>query len=308
MNIEVLLTEAEIAQEFRESIEARDLPEKFFYWSQQSVGCWRALTQDSAHQNLQALWEQCAERLRDCTSHFQAQIPMISFGAGDGQKDRRMFQSLQAAGRSVRYFPVDASQTLLETACAAAEDDEADVLGIKADISSPVHLVLASDACEPPRLVLMAGNTLGGFDPMEQIRHVASALHEGDRLALDVELYSEDAKDIALQNLQHGFAFAPLQSVGIQEEDGEMRFEVKRDERHAGLYMVARHFRANRDLKVTVFGKDIMLERGERIFMNFRYLFTPEAFRWLLERHGKMKILELKESSDQRFALAICGK
>ncbi len=287
MNIEVLLTEAEIAQEFRESIEARDLPEKFFYWSQMSVACWRGLAQDPAHQNLQALWEQCAERLRDCTGHFEAQIPIISFGAGDGQKDRRMIQSLQAAGRAVRYFPVDASQTLLETACAAAEDDEADVLGIKADISSPVHLVLASDACEPPRLVLMAGNTLGGFDPMEQIRHVASALHEGDRLALDVELYSEGAKDIALEKLQHAFAFAPLQSVGIQEEDGEMRFEVKRDERHSGLYMVARHFRASRDLKVTVFGKDIMLERGERIFMNFRYLFTPEAFRWLLERHGK---------------------
>jgi uncharacterized SAM-dependent methyltransferase len=308
MNIEVLLTEAEIAQEFRESIEARDLPEKFFYWSQMSVACWRGLAQDPAHQNLQALWEQCAERLRDCTGHFEAQIPIISFGAGDGQKDRRMIQSLQAAGRAVRYFPVDASQTLLETACAAAEDDEADVLGIKADISSPVHLVLASDACEPPRLVLMAGNTLGGFDPMEQIRHVASALHEGDRLALDVELYSEGAKDIALEKLQHAFAFAPLQSVGIQEEDGEMRFEVKRDERHSGLYMVARHFRASRDLKVTVFGKDIMLERGERIFMNFRYLFTPEAFRWLLERHGKMKILEMKESSDERFTLAICGK
>ena len=308
MNIEVLLTEAEIAQEFTESIEARDLPEKFFYWSQLSVRCWRALAQDPAHQNLQNLWDQCAERLRDCTSHFKSQIPIVSFGAGDGLKDRRMIQSLQAAGRGVRYFPVDASQALLETACATAEDDEADVLGIKADISSPVHLVLASDACEPPRLVLMAGNTLGGFDPMEQIRHVASALHEGDRLALDVELYSDDVKDFTEQPLQQAFGFAPLQYVGIQEDDGEMKFDVKRDERHAGLYMVARHFRANRDLKATVLGKEIMLERGERIFMNFRYLFTPEAFKWLLERHGKLKVLELKESSDSRFTLAICGK
>jgi uncharacterized SAM-dependent methyltransferase len=308
MNIEVLLTEAEIAQEFTESIEARDLPEKFFYWVQLSVRSWRALAQDAAHQNLQTMWDQCSERVRACTGHFNSQIPIVSFGAGDGLKDIRLIQSLQAAGRSVRYFPVDASQALLETACAAAEDDEADVLGIKADISSPVHLVLASDACESPKLVLMAGNTLGGFDPMEQIRHVAAALHEGDRLALDVELYSDAAKDIAIEKLQHAFAFAPLQSIGIQEEDGEMRFEVKRDERHAGLYMVARHFQANRDLKVSVLGKDIMLERGERIFMNFRYLFTPEAFRWLLEKHGKLKILEVNESSDQRFTLAICAK
>jgi uncharacterized SAM-dependent methyltransferase len=308
MNIEVLLTEAEIAQEFTESIEARDLPEKFFYWFQLSVRSWRALSLDSAHQNLDAIWDQAAARVRDCTGHFKSQIPIVSFGAGDGSKDRRLIQSLQAAGRAVAYFPVDASQALLEAACATAEDDEVEVRGIKADISSPVHLVLASDACESPRLVLMAGNTLGGFDPMEQIRHVASALSEGDRLAIDVELYSDAAKDIAMHPLQHAFALAPLQSLGIQEEDGEMKFDLKRDERHEGLYMVARHFRANRDLKISVLGKDIMLERGERIFMNFRYLFTPDAFRWLLEGHGKLKILELNESADHRFALALCAR
>src|SRR5690348_2955273 len=183
MNIEVLLTESEIAQEFTESIEARDLPEKFFYWFQLSVRSWRALALDPAHQNLQTLWDQAAERVHSCIGHFPGPIPIVSFGAGDGLKDRRVIQSLQAAGRAVRYFPVDSSQALLETACAAAEDDEADVLGIKADISSPVHLVLATDVCESPRLVLMAGNTLGGFDPIVQIRHLTDALHEGDRLA-----------------------------------------------------------------------------------------------------------------------------
>jgi uncharacterized SAM-dependent methyltransferase len=308
MNIEVLLTEAEIASEFTESIEARDLPEKFFYWSQLSAQAWRALAQDSAHQNLQKVWEKCAERVKGMTGHFKNPVPIVSFGAGDGGKDRRLIKALQSAGRTVRYFPVDASQLLLETACEAAEEIDAEVLGIKADISSPMHLVLASDACESPKLFLMAGNTLGGFDPMEQIRHVSSAMHEGDRLAVDVELYNDEAKDVAVQPLQHAFAFSPLQSLGIQEEDGEMRFEVKRDERHAGLFMVARHFRASRDLKVSVAGKDIMLERGERIFMNFRYLFTPVAFRWLLERHGKLKVLEIEESSDARFSLAICAK
>ena len=37
MNIEVLLTEAEIADEFAEAMEARDVPEKFFYWTPLSV-------------------------------------------------------------------------------------------------------------------------------------------------------------------------------------------------------------------------------------------------------------------------------
>jgi len=47
MNIEVFLTEAEIAQEFTESIEARDLPEKFFYWFPRSVRAWLEMSQNS---------------------------------------------------------------------------------------------------------------------------------------------------------------------------------------------------------------------------------------------------------------------
>jgi hypothetical protein len=39
-----------------------------------------------------------------------------------------------------------------------------------------------------------------------------------------------------------------------------------------------------------------------------RLSWPPEAFRWLLERHGKLNVLEMTESSDYRFILAICGK
>ena len=46
MNIEVLLTEAEIADEFAEAMEARDLPEKFFYWTPISVRAWKEARRD----------------------------------------------------------------------------------------------------------------------------------------------------------------------------------------------------------------------------------------------------------------------
>ena len=88
----------------------------------------------------------------------------------------------------MKYFPVDASQTLLESACAGAEDDDCEALGLKADISSPVHLLLAADVSEAPRLFLMVGNTLGGFDPLDQIKHVAGCLHEGDILIVDARI------------------------------------------------------------------------------------------------------------------------
>ncbi len=306
MNIEVLLTEAEIAQEFTESMEARDLPEKFFYWFPLSVRAWKELSADGSFAELEQTWDALSVKITEFTKHFPATVPVVSYGAGDGIKDRLLIRALKASGKEVRYFPVDASQTLLEIACAGAEDDDVEVTGIKADISSPMHLVLASDAAESPKLFLMSGNTLGGFDPIEQIKHIAQRLHDGDRLILDAELYREHSK-IESHPRYLDFTFAPLLSIGVTEEDGEIKFEKKLDERHAGMHMLTKRFHARRDLRITVSGREIQVARGERIFMNFRYQFTKTAFHWLLEKQGGLKILDSIVSQDGAFVSAVCS-
>jgi uncharacterized SAM-dependent methyltransferase len=307
MNIEVLLTEAEIAQEFAESMEARDLPEKFFYWFPLSVHAWRELAADESRGGLERAWDILSANAGTLTGHFPAAVPVVSFGAGDGAKDRLLLQALKRAGKEIKYFPVDASQTLLETACAAAEDEDFEVLGIKADISSPMHLVLASDAAESPRLFLMSGNTLGGFDPLDQIRHIAECMRGGDRLIIDAEIYSERAMAVSDDPKLVKFTFAPLASIGMQEDDGQIRFEPKRDERHAGMHLITKQFHARRDVRISIAGQEIQVARGERLFMNFRYLFTPEAFRWLLQKHANLTILNEAISADGAFVTAVCS-
>ncbi len=47
MKVEVVLTESDIAQEFIEAIEARDLPEKFFFWFPRSASEWSQLARDA---------------------------------------------------------------------------------------------------------------------------------------------------------------------------------------------------------------------------------------------------------------------
>jgi uncharacterized SAM-dependent methyltransferase len=307
MNIEVLLTEAEIAQEFTESLEARDLPEKFFYWFPLSVRAWRELAADESYRSLERTWEILSSKIPAITEHFPAVVPVVSYGAGDGAKDRLLLQALKRAGKEVKYFPVDASQTLLETACAAAEDEDFEVLGIKADISSPMHLVLASDAAESPKLFLMSGNTIGGFDPMDQIRHIAEGMRGGDRLIIDAEIYSEQAAAANENPKAVKFAFAPLSSIGVVEDDGQIKFETKRDERHAGLHLITKRFHAQRDLRIAIAGQEIQVARGERVFMNFRYLFTREALRWLLEKHAGLTVVSEVVSADGAFVTAVCS-
>ena len=305
MNIEVLLTEAEIADEFAEAMEARDLPEKFFYWTPLSVRAWKDLAAVSS-ESLRQTWDALSLKAGELTKPFATRVPVISFGAGEGLKDRVILKALHNAGREVKYFPVDASQTLLEMACAGAEDDECEVLGLKADISSPVHLLLAADVSEAPRLFLMVGNTLGGFDPLDQMKHVADCLHQGDILIVDVRIDTEGDREPS--EAQKRFVLAPLASAGIGPEHGEVKFVENSDDRHAGLYLVTRRFQAAHDLTITASGREVHVERGERFFLNFRYRFTREAFRWLLTRHAGLKIKGEIPSADGRFVTAICTK
>ena len=231
---------------------------------------------------------------------------MISFGAGDGARDRILLKALAVAGREVKYYPVDASQTLLETACAGAEDDDCDTMGIKADISSPMHLLLAADVSEAPRLFLMVGNTLGGFDPLDQVRHLASCVHKGDILILDATIHG--GVPIKPSDEQRRFAFAPLAATGLTSDDGELEYAEKPDDRLDGLFMLTRRFHASRDLRMLAMGREVNIARGERIMLNFRYLFSKEALRWLINEHAGLRIVGEIPSPDGRFMTAVCIK
>ncbi len=310
MKVEVVLTEADIAQEFVEAMEARDLPEKFFFWFPRSAAEWASLTGDAElYGGLQETWRQLAAGAPALAEHFGGKVPVISFGAGEGARDRHLMAAFKDKGCQCQYFPVDASQAMLEMACAGAEDEEFETVGIKADISSPVHLVYAADAAEPPRLFIISGNTMGSFDPLAEIRYIAQCMKPEDRLIIDGELYDEHKTMGRRDNpAARKFLMSLLASVGVADDDCEIRFLAKRDERHEGLHLITRHFRAVRDISATVASQEIPLQRGERIGMNFQYTYTPEAFRWLLTTHGGLNIVHEYHSPDARFLTAVCKK
>ena len=310
MKVEVVLTEADIAQEFAEAIEARDLPEKFFFWFTRSAAEWAKLgVHVELYGGLWDTWKQIAATAPALAAHFGGRIPVISFGAGDGARDRLLMGALKDAGATCTYFPVDASQTMLEMACAGADDEDIETVGIKADISSPVHLIYAADAAEPPRLFILSGNTMGSFDPLAEIRYVAQCMKPNDRLIVDGELHNAQKTMARRDNpAARKFLATMLASVGIAPEDGEIRFDQKTDSRHQGLFLITRYFRAARDVSATVASEEIALARGERIGMNFQYTYTPETFRWLLHEHGGLEIESEYISPDERFLTAICRK
>jgi len=307
MKIDVVLTEAEIVQELTEAVEARDLPEKFFYWSPLAVRAWLARAADPASGGLHRCWKELATKAKWLLEPFAGRLPVISFGAGDGSTDRVLLDVVRYAGPELKYYPVDASQALLEMACAGAEDLDIETAGIKADISSPMHLVFASDAAESPKLLLMSGNTMGGFDPLDHIKHMAQILHGDDRLVLDAEIYQTNGSEPHGDALRQ-FAFAPLAALGVSADEGEVHFEHKRDKSIAGLHVTAAHFRPDRDLRISTPGHEVLVERGEHINLNFSYRFTAEALHELLTERGGLRLLDEILSPDGRYLLAVCSR
>lgn len=309
MKIEVVLTEAEIAQEFIESMQARDLPEKCFYWLPRSIRAWRALAQESSYfVDLNRSWKQVIADVPELVRGYGKTLPLISLGAGDGIKDRAIMRAMRDEDCEPKYFPVDSSQALLEQAYAGAEDEDIETVGIKADISSPPHLIFASDAAESPRIFMMAGGTLGGFDPLVEIRAIAQCMAKGDRLLIDGEIRRDDSAAIRDNPTLKTWVFAPLAGTGMGAQDGEVRFEERRDDRRAGLYMITRVFRANQDVHSTAAGEDVVVQKGERISMNFQYIYSEDAFRWLIQKQAGLRIIREYPSPEKRYLTILCER
>lgn len=304
IQIDVLLSEDQIAQEFIAALARHELPEKFFYWFPLSVQAWLNLCNDGAYRNFVRSHSVLQTHASDLVSMMPTgPIEVISLGAGQGTKDLLLLEQLRQQGRAPRYRPVDASQGLLELACQTAQEQQFDCRGLKADLSNSAHLtVLQANQDDIPRLIMMLGNTLGAFDPLTLPRQLAAMLRPQDFLLLDGELFSPTETLAGYDNpINRQFAFGPLRSVGLSEpRDGTLHFATDRDDRQPGLYRIRKHFQAAQDLVIMLAGETVRLVAGAHIEMNWSYKYDRETLVSLLTTAGLQPVAQY-DSVDKRF-------
>jgi uncharacterized SAM-dependent methyltransferase len=305
IEIEVLLSEAEIAEGFLEALARRFLPERYFYWFPVSVRAWLQLCQDGPYRNFvrsDALVRRAANEV--IRSLPPGPVEVISLGAGQGTKDLHLLTAL-ATDRKVSYRPVDAGQSLLEMACAHARSHGIPTIGVKADITNRHHLdALTPLGSTPPRLLLLVGNTLGGFDPPAMLRALRVLLREHDLLLVDGELHNDRDTRTGYDNPQNReFAFAPLRSIGIQESDGELVFESLPDP-WPGIHRLGKYFQVGADLDLRVAGEPFIFKAGERIRMNHSGKYERQAFAAMLADAGFTTVAGWR-SEDERFLMML---
>jgi L-histidine Nalpha-methyltransferase len=310
LELDILLTEAKMAEGFREALARRYLPEKFFYWFPLSVKAWLDLCQDSRpYRNYSRSYELVSKYAVDIAQELEgSKVAVVSLGAGQGDKDALILQALRAHGIEASYRPVDSSESLLEIALARAMEAGFRARGLKADVEDPKTFEILAAIQELPRLFLVLGNTLSVIDPIDFIKILRRLLHPRDRLLADAEVFSPRKTMAGYDNpVNRKFAFAPLASIGLEEgRDGTLVFECQ-DGHREGLHLVAKEFRPLRPLRVPIAGNWLEFQPGERVRMNASSKYSPGLFQRLMREVGGFQLLREYFSDDKDFLMVLAG-
>ena len=311
IQIDILLSEDQIAQEFMDALERHDLPEKFFYWFPLSIRAWINLCGDGAYRNYVRSHSVLQNHAAEIVSMLPSEpIELISLGAGQGTKDFLIMEHLQKQGKYLNYRPVDASQGLLEIACQSAKDKNLACRGLKADLNNDSHLTeMQAILDEKPRLIMMLGNTLGAFDPLKFASKLDNIMRPQDFLILDGELFNQTDTLAGYDNpINRQFAFGPLSSVGLSEpNDGRLHIKTDVDNRQTGLYRIRKHFQASRDLKIMLAGETVQILSDTNIEMSWSYKYDRDALTGLITSSG-MQLAAEYLSTDKRFLTLLVKK
>jgi len=124
---------------------------------------------------------------------------LVELGSGAADKARVLLNAMRAAGRPLRYVPVDVSESALRGSAEhlCLEYPGLSVHGVVGDFERHLdHLPDAPAAGRGGRLVAFLGGTIGNFTPGTRrgfLRRVGATLDRADRLLLGCDLVKEPA-------------------------------------------------------------------------------------------------------------------
>lgn len=122
----------------------------------------------------------------------RAPLDVIDLGAGDGAKTIILLRALVAAGATVRYRPIDISESAMSKLVGAVASalPAIELAGIVSEYSDGLHW-LAAQPGSSTKLVLFLGSNIGNFDrPRARafLRRLWLALCEGDQVLIGFDL------------------------------------------------------------------------------------------------------------------------
>ncbi len=289
-----------IRRDLRQSLRARQVNHKFHYDSVKQTQQWLALHQAYSPSRTDA----------ECAAIYDAifatvaqqiessQVHLIGLGCGGGQKDTRLLRLLQGPGRSVSYTPVDVSVAMVLVARQTAQA----VVGGNECHPIVCDLLTADDLPEVAALQRERGSIrlitffgmIPNFEPQAILPKLAALLCPDDHLLFSANLapgadYAAGVSRILPlydNALTRDWLMTFLLDLGVEMEDGTLRFGVEDCPAGTGLKRVAANFHFDRSRLIVIDEEQFSFQPGEAIRLFFSYRHTPDRIRASLEQHG----------------------
>ena len=162
---------------------------------------------------------------------------------------------------------------------------------------------------DKPRLLMILGNTLKAFDPLEFAVKLDKMMRTDDFLILDGEIFNQTETIAGYDNpINREFAFGPLSSVGLSEpEDRIFNIDTDLDNRQPGLYRIRKQFHVARDLRILLARETVLLPSNTNIEMSRSYKYDRDALIGLITSSG-MQLIAEHASTDKKFITLLLKK
>lgn len=235
-------------------------------------------------------------------------LTIIDLGCGNGAKAAFIISKLLDRTR-VRYFPVDISGYMVETAIKNVTHlKNAEVVDVGWNISDFENLQNISRLFDKSlfkhNLFLLLGNTLSNFDIHELLYEIKESMHPGDFILLGNSLYPPVSAEEIIKpyqsnaNYKRFFSFMPLQ-LGLVPED--ISFDVRFRNSRIEFFFTLRH-----DVTVSFNTKTVTFFKGDQIIAGIFYRYPQKEFLQYLSMYFKKTTPYI--SDDGRYILALCQK
>jgi len=311
-----------VRRDLLESLQARKINHKFHYDSVKQAQKWLAVHQAYAPSRADA---DCAAIYDLSFSAAASQITspsvhLIGLGCGGGQKDTRLLRQLQQAGKQIAYTPSDVSVPLVltaRTAALAVVTDE-NCHPLVCDLESAANLPVILDRQTDPaaaRLITFFG-MIPNFEPGLILRRLTALLRPADFLLFSANLapgpdYLAGIKQILPlydNEPTRDWLMTFLLDLGVEKEDGELRFIVEDNPAGGELKRIAAYFHFDRARRIQVDAELFKFQPGESIRLFFSYRHTPAQVRKLLGGHGLKAIDQwIEKSGEEGVFLCQCA-
>lgn len=286
-----------VRRDLIESLRARAINHKFHYDSYKQAAKWLALHQAYSP----ARNDESCLRIYDAAFSAVAVaersdfIHLVALGCGGGQKEARLLEMLQNAGRKTSYTPSDVSLPMVITALSSATPflHDTQCHAVVCDLAGAENLGATFDQFEfqAPRIVTLFG-VLPNFEPDALLVQLTHLLRPNDLLLLSANLapgfdYAAGVRAVLPQyknDLTRDWLLTLLLDLGFERHDGELDFTIESDERQ--LLRITAHFELIQSREIRVLGQLLSFTRGERLRVFFSYRHTKTTIHSLMREHG----------------------